>query len=106
MRAPLGTPIGLLTVVAFLLAGPGAHAAGELVLVSDEDLVSIAAHAGTGERVLATERTGPRGGFVYLHGPAWSPDGRWIALASDRNYPVGEHSEIYSIRSDGPASTG
>jgi hypothetical protein len=33
--------------------------------------------------------------------PDWSPDGRWIAFASDRNYPDGEHFEIYSIRADG-----
>ena len=33
--------------------------------------------------------------------PDWSPDGGWIAFSSDRNYPVGESPEIYSIRSDG-----
>jgi WD40-like Beta Propeller Repeat len=33
--------------------------------------------------------------------PSWSPDGRRIAFASDRNYPNGGGSEIYSIRPDG-----
>jgi Tol biopolymer transport system component len=39
------------------------------------------------------------------HAPSWSPDGRLIAFASDRNYPgVGSH-ELYTIRPDGSCLT-
>jgi Tol biopolymer transport system component len=39
------------------------------------------------------------------HAPSWSPDGRRIAFASDRNSPgVGNH-EVYSIRPDGSCVT-
>jgi TolB protein len=37
--------------------------------------------------------------------PSWSPDGRRIAFASDRNYPGVGNSEIYSIRPDGTCLT-
>lgn len=37
--------------------------------------------------------------------PTWSPDGRRIAFASDRNYPTGRDPEIYSIRPDGRCLT-
>ena len=37
--------------------------------------------------------------------PTWSPDGRRIAFASDRNYPDGAGQEIYSIRPDGSCLT-
>jgi dipeptidyl aminopeptidase/acylaminoacyl peptidase len=37
--------------------------------------------------------------------PTWSPDGRRIAFASDRNYPEGSGQEIYSIRPDGSCLT-
>jgi hypothetical protein len=37
--------------------------------------------------------------------PSWSPDGRRIAFASDRNYPEGMSPEIYSIRPDGSCLT-
>jgi Tol biopolymer transport system component len=37
--------------------------------------------------------------------PSWSPDGRRIAFASDRNYPRVGTSEIYSIRPDGRCLT-
>jgi Tol biopolymer transport system component len=37
--------------------------------------------------------------------PSWSPDGRRIAFASDRNYPDGRDPEIYSIRPDGSCLT-
>jgi Tol biopolymer transport system component len=37
--------------------------------------------------------------------PSWSPDGRHIAFASDRNYPEGGGQEIYSIRPDGRCLT-
>src|SRR5919109_4758803 len=37
--------------------------------------------------------------------PTWSPDGRRIAFASDRNYPGGAGQEIYSIRPDGSCLT-
>jgi Tol biopolymer transport system component len=37
--------------------------------------------------------------------PSWSPDGRRIAFASDRNYPDGRSPEIYSIRPDGSCLT-
>ena len=37
--------------------------------------------------------------------PSWSPDGRRIAFASDRNYPGAGGSEIYSIRPDGSCLT-
>jgi WD40-like Beta Propeller Repeat len=40
-------------------------------------------------------------GKGYEDDPDWSPDGGWIAFASDRNYPAGENPELYSIRSDG-----
>jgi Tol biopolymer transport system component len=38
-------------------------------------------------------------------GPDWAPDGRSIAFASDRNYPSGEHFEVYSIWPDGGCLT-
>ncbi len=37
--------------------------------------------------------------------PDWSPDGTRIAFASDRNYPEGEHSEVYSITPEGRCLT-
>jgi hypothetical protein len=37
--------------------------------------------------------------------PSWSPDGRRIAFASDRNYPDGLSPEIYSVRADGSCLT-
>ena len=37
--------------------------------------------------------------------PSWSPDGRRIAFASDRNYPRVGTSELYSIRPDGRCLT-
>jgi hypothetical protein len=37
--------------------------------------------------------------------PAWSPDGARIAFHSDRNYPLGESPEIYSIGADGRCLT-
>ena len=37
--------------------------------------------------------------------PSWSPDGRRIAFASDRNYPSTERTEIYSIGADGSCLT-
>lgn len=37
--------------------------------------------------------------------PSWSPDGRRIAFASDRNYPNGFNAEIYSIGADGSCVT-
>lgn len=37
--------------------------------------------------------------------PSWSPDGRRIAFASDRNYPGAGGLEIYSIRPDGSCLT-
>jgi WD40-like Beta Propeller Repeat len=37
--------------------------------------------------------------------PSWSPEGRRIAFASDRNYPDGRAPEIYSIRPDGSCLT-
>ena len=49
---------------------------------------------GTGARRLTRNRGDD-------HGPSWSPDGKRIAFASDRNYPgVGNH-ELYSIGPDG-----
>jgi dipeptidyl aminopeptidase/acylaminoacyl peptidase len=39
------------------------------------------------------------------HAPSWSPDGRRIAFASDRNYPDGFNHELYSIRPDGSCLT-
>jgi Tol biopolymer transport system component len=37
--------------------------------------------------------------------PSWSPDGRRISFASDRNYPGVGNTEIYSIRADGSCLT-
>jgi WD40-like Beta Propeller Repeat len=37
--------------------------------------------------------------------PTWSPDGRRIGFASDRNYPEGSGQEIYSIRPNGRCLT-
>jgi Tol biopolymer transport system component len=39
------------------------------------------------------------------HAPSWSPDGRRIAFASDRNYPDSFNHELYSIRPDGSCLT-
>jgi WD40-like Beta Propeller Repeat len=39
------------------------------------------------------------------HGPAWSPDGRYIAFASDRNSPDAGNHELYSIRPGGSCLT-
>jgi Tol biopolymer transport system component len=39
------------------------------------------------------------------HAPSWSPDGRRIAFASDRNYPDTFNYELYSIRPDGSCLT-
>lgn len=38
-------------------------------------------------------------------GPDWSPDGRRIAFASNRNFPDGAGSELYSIEPDGRCLT-
>jgi Tol biopolymer transport system component len=38
-------------------------------------------------------------------GPAWSRDGTRLAFASDRNYPAGEHPELYSMQPDGGCLT-
>jgi hypothetical protein len=86
----LGTPIGLLTVVVFLLLPPGAHAAsGELVLVSDEDLVSIAAD-GSAREPLAPS---PRGHMDFA--PAWAPDGSALAFI---RAPVEEEDDAVGTR--------
>src|SRR5918992_1576892 len=39
------------------------------------------------------------------HAPSWSPDGRRIAFASDRNYPDTFNHELYSIRPNGSCLT-
>lgn len=53
-----------------------------------------------GSQVVRLTRS--RGDDVF---PDWSPDGARIAFASDRNYPEGEHSEVYSITPEGRCLT-
>src|SRR3954447_14469392 len=44
-------------------------------------------------------------GRFHDRSPAWAPDGQRIAFASDRNFPDGEATEIYSTRPDGSCLT-